>query len=152
MFNITFNDRKSIGNIKVITHIPRYLKVSRVTLADLPDLVLDTVSKHLSSVDYQNLKQVLPGRDIRKKLTKRDKFLFFIEKHIDKDWNWGLDGLSSNPVITPQFIEKYLGKDWWWGKGGLSSNPSITPEFIEKHINKDWDWGKDGLSSNKMNT
>jgi len=31
----------------------------------------------------------------------------FIEKHIDKPWGWGEDGLSENPSITPEFIVKY---------------------------------------------
>jgi hypothetical protein len=62
------------------------------------------------------------------------------------------NGLSLNPVITPEFIERHINKDWNWGGDGLSRNPSITVEFIEKYPNKDWWWGKDGLSSNKMNT
>ena len=72
----------------------------------------------------------------------------FIEKHIDKNWDWGRLSLSVNPSITPEFVEKHIGKDWWWGIYGLSSNPSITSEFIEKHIDHDWQWGYYGLSSN----
>jgi len=51
----------------------------------------------------------------------------FIEKHIDKPWGWGEDGLSENPSITPEFIVKYIDKPWGWGQNGLSENPSITP-------------------------
>ena len=74
----------------------------------------------------------------------------FIEKHINKSWEWGEDGLSGNPSITPEFIEKHINKNWEWGEYGLSRNPSITLAFIEKHINKSWEWGEDGLSSNKF--
>ena len=70
----------------------------------------------------------------------------FLEKHIDKYWLWGRDGFSSNPStsLTMEFVEKYIDKDWYWG----SKNPSITMEFLEKYIDKDWDWGQLGLSSN----
>ena len=33
-----------------------------------------------------------------------------------------------------------MDKDWWWGIEGLSENPSITPEFIEKHASRPWYW------------
>jgi hypothetical protein len=70
----------------------------------------------------------------------------FVEKHIDKPWDWG--ELSRNPSITLEFVEKHIHKPWEWGYGGLSSNPSITPEFVEKHIDKEWNWGVNGLSRN----
>ncbi len=72
----------------------------------------------------------------------------FIEKHLDKDWDWGEYGLSRNPSITPQLVEKHLDKPWHWGQCGLSENPSITPQFVEKHMHKNWYWGSSGLSSN----
>jgi len=59
---------------------------------------------------------------------KYNCFEKFIEKHIDKSWNWGQWGLSYNPSITPEFIEKHIDKDWWWGRGGLSGN-SFTKEI-----------------------
>ena len=59
----------------------------------------------------------------------------FIEKYIDKPWDWSGRGLSSNPSITEAFVEKHIGKPWYWGEGSpsLSSNPSITSSFIKKH-------------------
>ena len=57
----------------------------------------------------------------------------FIEKHIEKPWDWGFNGISINPNITSEFIEKYKEKPWHWGKNGISSNESITEEFIEKY-------------------
>ena len=60
---------------------------------------------------------------------------YLLEKYPDKDWCWGEDGISSNP-ITLEFIEKYPDKDWYWGYGGISSNPSITLEIIEYFKNK----------------
>jgi hypothetical protein len=30
-------------------------------------------------------------------------------------------GLSANQSITLKFIEKHIDKDWWWGMYGLSS-------------------------------
>ena len=61
-----------------------------------------------------------------------------------------MNGLSSNPSVTPAFIEKYIDHPWDWGTFGLSSNPSITPSFIEKHIDKPWWWGHYGLSTNQF--
>ena len=52
------------------------------------------------------------------------------------------------PNITPEFIEKHMDKPWDWGAYGLSRNPCIIPEFIEKHLDRPWGWGKYGLSSN----
>ena len=56
--------------------------------------------------------------------------------------------ISRNPTITLEFIEKNINKPWNWGKKGLSNNPNITPDFIEKFIEKPWEWGKKGLSRN----
>ena len=75
-----------------------------------------------------------------------NKFEKFIEKHIDKPWEWGNNGLSKNPSITMEFVEKHIDKPWFWGRDGLSRNPSITIEFVEKYIDKPWKWGDDGLS------
>ena len=72
----------------------------------------------------------------------------FVEKYIEKEWEWGQFGLSCNPSITPSFIEKHVDKPWYWGSSGLSRNPSITLSFVEKYINKSWTWGTLGLSSN----
>ena len=52
--------------------------------------------------------------------------MILLKKFPDKPWNWGEDGLSSNPSITPGFIEKFPNKPWGWGEDALSSNPSIT--------------------------
>jgi hypothetical protein len=38
--------------------------------------------------------------------------------------------------LLQEFIEKHIDKPWDWGKFGLSNNLSITPQFIEKHIDK----------------
>ena len=54
--------------------------------------------------------------------------------------------MSNNPSVTLEFIEKHIDKPWDWGSTGLSINPSITLEFIEKHIDKPWDWGPKGMS------
>jgi hypothetical protein len=43
-----------------------------------------------------------------------------------------------------------MDRPWDWGSNGLSSNPSITPEFIKEFIDKPWDWGKYGLSRNTL--
>ncbi len=59
--------------------------------------------------------------------------LEFIEKYVNRYWNWGSSGLSSNSTITPEFIENHLNEGWCWGPSGLSSNPAITPAFVEKH-------------------
>jgi hypothetical protein len=71
----------------------------------------------------------------------------FVERHLDKDWWWGSDGLSTNPHHF-RVIERHIEKPWHWGRYGLSANPSITPEFVERHIEKPWCWGSNGLSSN----
>src|SRR5690606_36555457 len=57
-----------------------------------------------------------------------------VEKYIKKPWDWGSDGLSRNPGITPEFIEKHIDEKCDWGSDGLSENHSITPEFVEKHM------------------
>ena len=41
----------------------------------------------------------------------------FIEKHIDKPWNW--DYISMNKNITVDFIEKHINKPWNWDWAGL---------------------------------
>jgi hypothetical protein len=64
----------------------------------------------------------------------------FIEKHIDKDWDWGARGLSSNEQITLKFIEKYIDKGWDFSLYGLSSNKVITLDFINKYPEKGWDF------------
>lgn len=63
----------------------------------------------------------------------------FVEKHIDKDWDWGARGLSSNNKITLNFIEKYIDKGWDFGAHGLSSNPHLTLDFLNKYSYKHWD-------------
>lgn len=63
----------------------------------------------------------------------------FVEKHIDKNWDWGARGLSSNKSITLKFIEDHIDKKWDFTVSGLSSNPIITLEFVNKYIDKDWD-------------
>lgn len=72
-----------------------------------------------------------------------------VEQNIDMDWNWGRDGLSSNPAVSPDFVKKYIYKPWDWGDNGLSSNLSmVNVEFVEEFNNKAWNWGKYGFSSN----
>ena len=38
------------------------------------------------------------------------------------------------PTMLEEFVERHLDKPWHWGHQGLSINPSITPEFIEQQI------------------
>ena len=62
-------------------------------------------------------------------------------------WNWGEDGISSNPNLTLEWLEKYPDKGWWWGQYGISSNKLTAQKklFIEKQekatiiIQKQWD-------------
>lgn len=87
---------------------------------------------------------------------QKTKVLFFIEKYIDKPWNWralsyGCDitldfiikhsdkwvweALSINKKITTEIVEMYPEKNWNWK---LLSNINLTIEFISKFIEKDW--------------
>ena len=47
-----------------------------------------------------------------KKVVVSKQFEEFIEKNVDKPWNWW--GLSYNPNITIEFVEKYSHKTWDW--------------------------------------
>jgi hypothetical protein len=72
-----------------------------------------------------------------KKITMKkpiNDLLYLIEKYPYKEWNWVL--LSRNPIVTPEFVEKFIDKPWDWSRWGLSLNLSITPEFVEKFIDK----------------
>jgi hypothetical protein len=87
------------------------------------------------------------------------------DKQIFKLINWGASfrSLSENPLITTEFIERHLDKPWNWGSifddwdsperfyTGLSSNNIITAEFVERHLDKPWNWGEGGLSMNPLN-
>jgi hypothetical protein len=67
----------------------------------------------------------------------------FIDKHQDKDWDWGhTDGLSFrvSSEFSMEFIEKHIDKPWNWGYNGLSAYANVTVEFVEKHIDKPWAW------------
>lgn len=70
--------------------------------------------------------------------------LEFIEKYIDKPWDW--TRVSVNPNLTPEFVAKHIDRDWDF-KNGLSINRSVTAEFVEKFIDSDWDWSE--LAYNK---
>jgi hypothetical protein len=74
----------------------------------------------------------------------------FIDTHPDKDWNWGLYGLSRHPAITPEIVLKYKHKPWCVGAGGLSCNPSMTLAFVRDHPKQPWCWGRGGLSQNPI--
>tara|TARA_B100000575_G_scaffold294519_2_gene311040 strand:- start:3858 stop:4904 length:1047 start_codon:yes stop_codon:yes gene_type:complete len=64
----------------------------------------------------------------------------FIERHIDKPWNWGEKGLSKHKCITVDFLIKYSNKKWNWIT--LTHNKSIPKklELLERFIDKPWDW------------
>ena len=89
----------------------------------------------------------------------------FIEKHIDKKWDW--KALASNSNITPEFIEKHIDKPWiLYDTTILHDNLNITHDIIsnnldqldfetlnnncteiplyiiEKYNDKPWDWKK----------
>jgi hypothetical protein len=68
-------------------------------------------------------------------------------KYLDKPFDWGLYGISSNPIITLKWIETFPDKPWLFGGDGLSCNPNLTIEWIEKYPDKPWDWRY--ISSNK---
>jgi len=57
-------------------------------------------------------------------------------KTVNRDWDWGKYGLSSNPAITPELVLQTLKKGWSWGN--LSCNPAITPELVLATKNKPW--------------
>lgn len=61
----------------------------------------------------------------------------FIEEHIEQ-FEGGLQKLSSNPGITPEFIDSHPEIQWKYGYDGLSSNKSITVPFLHKTIEKPW--------------
>lgn len=83
-----------------------------------------------------------------------------------KNWDFGIDGLSTNPKLTHEIIEKYPDREWdytsininfllWkppirkskiWKD--LSCNPNITTEFILAHLDKPWNFDAGGLSNN----
>lgn len=65
----------------------------------------------------------------------------FIEKYIDKPWNW--TELSYNQNITSEFIEKHIDKPW--DKLNINIKNGIDLNFIEKHIDKPW-WNFEELS------
>ena len=52
------------------------------------------------------------------------------------DLFWGK--LSNRKDLTPEFIEKYIDKPWNYA--ALSYLPNITIDFIKKHIDKLWLW------------
>ena len=64
----------------------------------------------------------------------------FIEKFINKDWDWNIISYKTyKPInISLDFINKYINKSWNWKF--LSANKNLNIEFIEKNIDKDWDW------------
>ena len=45
-------------------------------------------------------------------------------------------GLSFNKNITMEFIEKNMDKQWNWSI--LSMSPNLTGEFLDKHENENW--------------
>lgn len=66
--------------------------------------------------------------------------LNFIEKYVPTFWEKNLSHMNSlyctKFIVTMDFIEKYIDKPWNWRE--LSWNSNITSEFIEKHIDKPW--------------
>ena len=66
----------------------------------------------------------------------------FIEKYIDKPWNWR--ELSWNSNITSEFIEKHIDKPW--SNIYVNVKNGIDLNFIEKHIDNPW-WDFRYLSS-----
>ncbi len=69
--------------------------------------------------------------------------LEFIEENLDMYWNWGKEGLSSNPNVTLEFIKAHSDKPW-----DLSYNPNLTVDFIRQHLDE-IEWIP--LSSNSLN-
>lgn len=63
----------------------------------------------------------------------------------NKNWSW-YNGISRNPNLTLEFIEKYIEKDWDWGE--ISRHQILTIEFVQKYIEKDWDWSFWGIPHN----
>ena len=51
-------------------------------------------------------------------------------KPLQWDWSWGL---SRHPRLTIEFIEKHIDKPWNWGAQGLSKHPIITSCFLMKY-------------------
>ena len=46
--------------------------------------------------------------------------------------------MSCRPEVTPEFIEKYIDKPWNYRS--LSMCPNITIDFIKTHIDNAWNW------------
>jgi hypothetical protein len=69
---------------------------------------------------------------------------YFKKGRMGENFSWV--GLGGNPSVTLEFIERHLDKPWDWGHWSMSLNPNLTLEFIERHFDKHWSWG--GLSLN----
>ena len=39
----------------------------------------------------------------------------FVMSHSDKDWHWGMCGLSLHPELTLEFIQENQDKECVWG-------------------------------------
>lgn len=74
----------------------------------------------------------------------------FVEKYIDKPWEWGIRGFSRSSWVTEEFIERHIDKPWDWGEFGLSQTRNISIDFMEKYINKRWNWAHIGYKSKKF--
>ena len=127
-------------NIQNQTNTNNLYKLSKETKKFLLKIVNYMLLKNRGNVDLAKKFNLILG--FKNTLQK------ILGQYSNKRWNWGKEGLSNNPNITPKFVEKHPYKPWDWGNQGLSSNPSITPEFVEKHLDKPWNWGNQGLSSN----
>ena len=66
------------------------------------------------------------------------KWFQFIFDNPDKEWKWGMFGLSEIPNITWDIIQDNPDKDWEWDC--ISENPNITWEIIQKNPDFPWDW------------
>ncbi len=97
------------------------------------DVFPELIEKYLNKELYRGWYYLSKNRDLPPE---------FIEKNIDRKWDW--NELSKNQNITLEFIEKHINKNWDWRK--LSENKNITPEFVLKHNNKNWRW--EGISYN----
>lgn len=120
------------------------------------NLTLDIIEKYM--YEYENIRIILYNTCLVPEFV--EKYIFekpdmknisrrmsqsFIEKHIDKSWDW--KEVSRNNNITLDFIEKYIDKPWDWEY--ISRIKSIPVVFIEKYIDKPWDW--EYISKNNEN-
>lgn len=95
-------------------------------LSTNPCITVDFVIKHYDKPWY--------------KILFYDRFPLSILEEELKVWSIGSE-FSKNPYLTLEFVKTYqLSYEWNFGKDGLSSNPAVTEEWVKQLSRYDWDW------------